>query len=89
MFNNQCNQKKSGNKALIWKIQSSRCQCGATNAELERDVCNHGGTSLVAQVVKNLPEVWDTFQGSIPGLGRSLGEGNDYPLQYSFLKNSQ
>ena len=26
--------------------------------------------------------------GSIPGLGRSLGEGNDNPLQYSFLKNS-
>ena len=26
--------------------------------------------------------------GSIPGLGRSLGEGKDYPLQYSGLKNS-
>ena len=26
--------------------------------------------------------------GSIPGSGRSLGEGNDYPLQYSCLKNS-
>ena len=26
--------------------------------------------------------------GSIPELGRSLGEGNGYPLQYSFLKNS-
>ena len=26
--------------------------------------------------------------GSIPGLGRSPGEGNSYPLQYSFLKNS-
>ena len=26
--------------------------------------------------------------GSIPGLGRSPGEGNDYPLQYSGLKNS-
>ena len=24
---------------------------------------------------------------SIPGLGRSLGEGNDYPLQYSCLEN--
>ena len=27
-------------------------------------------------------------KGSIPGLGRSLGEGNDYPLQYSCLENS-
>ena len=25
--------------------------------------------------------------GSIPGLGRSLGEGNGYPLQYSCLDN--
>ena len=24
----------------------------------------------------------------IPGLGRSLKEGNDYPLQYSCLENS-
>ena len=26
--------------------------------------------------------------GLIPGLGRSLGEGKDYPLQYSGLENS-
>ena len=26
--------------------------------------------------------------GSIPGLGRSPGEGNDYPLKYSGLENS-
>ena len=26
--------------------------------------------------------------GSIPGLGRSPGEGNDYPLQYSCPENS-
>ena len=26
--------------------------------------------------------------GSIPGSGRSLGEGNGYPLQYSCLENS-
>jgi len=26
--------------------------------------------------------------GSIPGLGRSPGEENDYPLQYSCLENS-
>ena len=27
-------------------------------------------------------------QGSIPGLGRSPGEGNNNPLQYSCLENS-
>ena len=26
--------------------------------------------------------------GSMPGLGRSPGEGKDYPLQYSGLENS-
>ena len=41
-------------------------------------------------VVKNLPasarEVRDV--GSIPGLGRSLGEGNCSPFQYTCLGNS-
>ena len=40
-------------------------------------------------MVKNLPakagEVRDA--GSIPGLGRSPGEGNGNPLQYSCLEN--
>ena len=32
---------------------------------------------------------WDTGdQGSIPGLGRSSGEGNGNPLRYSCLENS-
>ena len=40
-------------------------------------------------VVKNLPvNVGDTGDaGSIPELGRSPGEGNDNPLQYSCLEN--
>ena len=82
--------------------------------------------SLVAQVVKNLPAMWETWVqslggkipwrrerlptpiflgfpcgsvgketalsagdlGLIPGLGKSSGEGKDYPLQYSPLENS-
>ena len=32
----------------------------------------------------NLPVMWE-----IPGLGRSPGEGNGYPLQYSCLENSR
>ena len=39
------------------------------------------GTSLVAQMVKNLPAVQETRFQSL--LGRSPGEGNDNPLQYS------
>ena len=41
---------------------------------------------LVAQTIKNLPAVRETL-GSIPGSGGSLGEENDYPLQYSYLEN--
>ena len=40
-------------------------------------------------IVKNLPanagDTGDT--GSIPGLGRSPGEGHGNPLQYSYLEN--
>ena len=37
-------------------------------------------------VVKNLPANGGNM-GSIPGLGRSPGEGNGNPLQYSCLEN--
>ena len=40
---------------------------------------NIGISSLVAQIVKKpLAHAGDI--GSIPGLGRSLGEGNGYPV---------
>ena len=47
------------------------------------------GASQVALVVKNPPaDVGDVRDvGSIPELGRSLGEGNGNPLQYTFLEN--
>ena len=46
-------------------------------------------TSLVAQLVKNLPaNAEDTRDvGLIPGSGRAPGEGNGNPLQYSCLEN--
>ena len=47
--------------------------------------------SHAAQLVKNLPatrEILVRFLGSIPGLGRSPGEGKGYALQYSGLENS-
>ena len=42
----------------------------------------------LAQTVKNLPAMQETW-GSIPGSGRSSGEGNVNPLQYSYLENSK
>ena len=45
--------------------------------------------SLLVALVKNLPaNAGDVREvRSIPGLGRSLGGGNDNPLQYSCLEN--
>ena len=52
-------------------------------------------TSLVAQTVKNLPamhETWVWSLGLIPGsdpwIRKSPGEGHGYPLQYSCLEDS-
>ena len=41
------------------------------------------GASLIAQLVKN-PPAMQVDPGSIPGFGRSTGEGIGYPLQYSW-----
>ena len=49
-------------------------------------ICSIYGASLIAQLVKNPPAVIDLC--SIPGSGRSPGEGKGYPLQYSGLENS-
>ena len=51
-----------------------------------------GGASLVAQMVKSLlavQETWVWDLGLIPALGRSRGEANGNPLQYSCLENSK
>ena len=42
--------------------------------------------SLVAQLIKKMPAMG--YLGSIPGLGRSPGEGKGYPLRYSGPENS-
>ena len=45
------------------------------------------GSLIMDQTVKNLPTMQED-PGSIPGSGRSPGEGNGNPLQYSCVKNS-
>ena len=44
------------------------------------------GASLVTQLGKNLPAIWETWVRSL-GSEESPGEGNVYPLQYSGLEN--
>ena len=43
------------------------------------------GASLVAQVAQSACSAGDS--GSVPGLGRSPGEGNSNPFRYSCLDN--
>ena len=45
--------------------------------------------SLVAQMAKKLPAMWESWVQSLGWLGRFPGEGKGYPLQYSGLENSK
>ena len=63
-----------------------------TLATEEQPFITKFGASSVAQSVKNLPAMQETAcyagnVGSIPGSGRSPGEGNGNPLQYSCRRN--
>ena len=57
--------------------------------EVNTKVYLNYGASQVVPVVRSLPaKVGDIRDvGLIPGSGRSLGEGNGYPIQYSCLGN--
>ena len=55
-----------------------------TNVKAREFDCQHGFPGG-AEVKASDCKVGDW--GSIPGLGRSPGEGNDNPLQYSCLEN--
>ena len=47
--------------------------------------CGFPGGAVINNLAANAGDARDT--GSIPGLGRSLREGNDNPLQYTCLEN--
>ena len=65
----------------------ANCSKSVKGTELYfRDYCYYSWASLVAQMGKaSARNVED--QGSIPRLGRSPGEGNGNPLQYSCLQS--
>ena len=76
------------NLAPYMTIQKVICELETRSGRSAREgivyPLHYSWTSLVAQMVKNPPAMW----GLVPGLGRSPGEGNGYPLQYSGLENS-
>ena len=65
----------------IWAWSSIRVSL-KSNIRHDRSYDFPGGSNGKESACK----LWDL--GSIPGLGRSSGEGNGNPLQYSYLENS-
>ena len=72
-------------------LQSQRSLCHSMYHVTQlcpRGLTKRTAVSQVGLVVKNPPanagDLWD--EASIPGLGRSPGEGNGNPLQYSCLE---
>ena len=71
-----------------WGLRESDTTKWLTHmSEMEYLFLMYVRASLVAQLIKNPPAMRETLI-SIPGLGRSAGEGNGYPLQYYGLENS-
>ena len=73
----------------LWDCCSLEClvQCQVYNKCSNNSNCCLFGAFPGGSGVKNLPaNAGDS--GSIPESGRSPGEGNGNPLQYSFLENS-
>ena len=79
---------------LAWRIPGTGslvgCRLrGCTESDTTEATQQQWWTSLVAQMVKNLPVIQDGTL--VPSLGweEPPGEGNGNPLEYSYLKNSK
>ena len=71
-----------------WKLRMLTAQF-VCSSDFKTGLEIRQGASQEAIVVKNLPDNAGDIKdaGSVPGLGRSPGGGNDNPLQYSCLEN--
>ena len=73
----------------IWPTHTTEYYSAMKRNEILIYVTIWAGASMMAQLVKNPPaNAGDARDlGSIPGSGRSPGERNGYPLQYSCREN--
>ena len=73
---------------LCFLVQKAKLFClgNKTASQFLRSKNRPHWASLVAQTVKNLPAIWETWIRSL-GWKNSPGEGNGYSLQYSYLEN--
>ena len=67
---------------ILLMLSPHRCLNGMLNSLSPKQILI---SSMIAQLVKNSPAMKE--MGSMPGLGRSPGEGKGYSLQYSGLEN--
>ena len=84
------------NKALLWQLsKESTCNAGDPGSipgsgrsagEGTGYPLQYSWASLVAQLVKHLPAMWETWVRSL-GWENPLEKGKGYPLQYSGLEN--
>ena len=77
-----------GVKNVLGLLQhvASTVKKGVINLQLSRHNYNDLSSTVVKNLLANAGDARNA--GSIPGLGRAPGEGNDNKLQYSCLKNS-
>ena len=80
----------SGISALIKETSQRPLTLSATRGDSEKTQSVNQEGFQDGVVVKNLPARVGTARdmGLIPGVGRSPGGGNGYPLQYSCLEDS-
>ena len=84
--------RQNGFRVLLWSRQGMKVAVGLESKlgrEAEsQDLVIHCGrrTGRGSDGKESARDTGDP--GSIPGSGRSPGEGNGYPLQYSCLRNS-
>ena len=74
-----------GKKWKQWQILFSWAPKITVDGDCSHEIKRHLllGVQLVKESISNAGDL-----GSIHELGKVLGEGNDYTLQYSYLENS-
>ena len=84
-----CFPDSSADKKSTCNAGHSSWLPGSGRSTAERISCplQYSWASLMVQLVKNLPAMWEIWILSL-GLGISPGERKGYPLQYSGLENS-
>ena len=83
-FRNVCNQISQGKMAMFYPDRDAGL---SMLMAAKMSLCSITRTSLVAQMVQNLPAMQETQVRSLSGT--TSGEGNGNPLQYCCLENSK